>query len=115
MTATVDQYGAWVSARPISSNRTASSRKPSPAPPSASGTETPVQPSSASSAQDGSGVRREEGPRLCAQLLLLGGEREIHQRDLGRPSTRSAMMLRRISDVPASIVLPRLRSCACCQ
>ena len=34
-----------------------------------------------------------------------------HYRDLGRPRTRSATMLRRISDVPASIVLPRLRSC----
>ena len=34
---------------------------------------------------------------------------------LGRPSTRSAMMLRRISDVPASIVFPRERSCWCCQ
>ena len=33
----------------------------------------------------------------------------------GRPSTRSAMMLRRISEVPASIVFPRLRSCWCCQ
>ena len=56
MTATVDQYGAWVSARPISSNRIASSRKPSPAPPFSSATETPVQPSSASSCQDGSGL-----------------------------------------------------------
>ena len=60
-------------------------------------------------------VGREEGARLRAKLLLLGREREIHQRDLGSPSTRSAMMLRRISDVPASIVLPRLRSCTCCQ
>ena len=76
MTATVDQYGACVSARPISSNRIASSRKPSPAPPSASATETPVQPSSASSCQDGSGFVGEEGPRLRAQLLLLGREGE---------------------------------------
>src|SRR6187402_659827 len=30
--------------------------------------------------------------------------------DLGSPSTRSATMFRRISEVPASIVLPRLRS-----
>src|SRR5207244_11774464 len=52
---------------------------------------------------------------LPPQQLLLLGERELHQRDLGRPSTRSAMMLRRISLVPASIVLPRLRSCAFCQ
>ena len=51
------------------------------------------------------------------ELVLLGGEREVHEayRDLGSPSTRSAMMLRRISEVPASIVLPRLRSCSCCQ
>ena len=49
--------------------------------------------------------------RLAAKQLLFVGERELHQRDLGRPSTRSAMMLRRISEVPASIVLPRLRSC----
>ena len=49
--------------------------------------------------------------RLRPELVLERREREIHQRDLGRPSTRSATMLRRISDVPASIVLPRLRSC----
>ena len=49
--------------------------------------------------------------RLAAQQLLLFRERELHQRLLGRPSTRSAMMLRRISLVPASIVLPRERSC----
>ena len=54
---------------------------------------------------------REHVARLAPQQLLLLGERELHQRDLGRPSTRSAMMLRRISLVPASIVLPRLRSC----
>ena len=54
-------------------------------------------------------------PRLLAQLLLLGREGEVHQRDFGRPSTRSATMFRRISDVPASIVLPRLRSCWYCQ
>ena len=35
------------------------------------------------------------------QLLLLLGEGEIHQRLLGRPSTRSEMMLRWISLVPA--------------
>ena len=61
------------------------------------------------------GVRLQERARLAPQLLLLLGERELHQRDLGRPSTRSAMMLRRISEVPASIVLPRERSCWCCQ
>ena len=60
-------------------------------------------------------VRLEERARLAAQLLLLLRERELHQRLLGRPSTRSAMMLRRISEVPASIVLPRERSCWCCQ
>ena len=44
------------------------------------------------------------------------GEGGVHpQRLLGRLSTRSAMMLRRISEVPASIVLPRERSCWCCQ
>src|SRR6266540_4350643 len=49
---------------------------------------------------------------LPAQQLLVLRERELHlYRPLGRPSTRSAMMLRRISDVPASIVLPRERSC----
>ena len=57
----------------------------------------------------------EERARLPAQLLLLLAERELHQRVLGRPSTRSAMMLRKISEVPASIVLPRERSCWCCQ
>ena len=61
------------------------------------------------------GVRLEEGAGLAPQLLLLLGEREIHQRLRGRPSTRSAMMLRRISEVPASIVFPRERSCWCCQ
>src|SRR4029079_3964934 len=55
-------------------------------------------------------------PRLRAERLLLCGEREVHgQRPLGSPSTRSATMFRRISDVPASIVLPRLRSCSHCQ
>ena len=49
--------------------------------------------------------------RLLLQLDLVVVEREVHQRDLGRPRTRSAMMLRSTSDVPASIVLPRLRSC----
>ena len=51
----------------------------------------------------------EQRARLAAQLVLLFREGESHL-DLGRPSTRSAMMLRRISDVPASIVLPRVRS-----
>ena len=46
-----------------------------------------------------------------AQQLLILGEGELHQRLRGRPSTRSAMMFRRISLVPASIVLPRLRNC----
>ncbi len=57
------------------------------------------------------------------QHLLLLGEGEVHcgrscsdgQRDRGRPSTRSAMMPRRISEVPASMVFPRLRSCWYCQ
>jgi hypothetical protein len=59
----------------------------------------------------------EEPPRLVAELLLQRREREVHAAylDLGRPSTRSARMLRRISDVPASIVLPRLRSCCVVQ
>ena len=48
---------------------------------------------------------------LAPQQFLLLREVELHQRDLGSPSTRSAMMLRRISLVPASIVFPRLRSC----
>src|SRR5581483_9949058 len=52
-------------------------------------------------------------PLACEafQLDLVVGEGEVHQRDLGSPSTRSATMFRRTSDVPASIVLPRLRSC----
>ncbi len=54
---------------------------------------------------------RHDVARLSPQRLLVFRERELHQRPLGRPSTRSAMMLRRISDVPASIVLPRERSC----
>src|SRR5205085_11270015 len=58
---------------------------------------------------------RKHGPRFASQELLLFGERELHQRLLGRPSTRSAMMLRRISLVPASIVFPRERSCWCRQ
>src|SRR5262249_61658447 len=49
--------------------------------------------------------------RGLLQLDLLVREREVHQRDPGSPLTRSAMMLRSTSDVPASIVLPRLRSC----
>ena len=60
-------------------------------------------------------VRLEERARLAAQLLLLGVKATSTQRLRGRPSTRSATMLRRISEVPASIVLPRLRSCWCCQ
>ena len=55
---------------------------------------------------------REHVARLAAQQLLLLGECKLHgQRPRGRPSTRSAMMLRRTSLVPASIVLPRERSC----
>ena len=54
---------------------------------------------------------REHRARLAPQRLLVVGEGKLHQRLLGRPSTRSAMMLRRISLVPASIVLPRERSC----
>ena len=54
---------------------------------------------------------REHVARLAPQRLLILGECELHHRPLGRPSTRSAMMLRRISLVPASIVLPRERSC----
>src|SRR6266511_4105930 len=55
---------------------------------------------------------REHVASLAPQQLLVLRERELHPyRPLGRPSTRSAMMLRRISDVPASIVLPRERSC----
>jgi hypothetical protein len=53
--------------------------------------------------------------RFAPEQVLLLGEGELHQRLLGRPSTRSAMMLRRISEVPASIVFPRERSCWCCQ
>ena len=53
----------------------------------------------------------EESARLLAKLLLQRREGKIHYLDLGRPSTRSARMLRRISEVPASIVFPRLRSC----
>ena len=50
--------------------------------------------------------------RGVLQLLLFLCQREVHgYRPFGRPSTRSATMLRRTSDVPASIVLPRLRSC----
>src|SRR5207247_1863233 len=53
----------------------------------------------------------EERAGLRAELVLLRREAEVHQRLRGRPSTRSAMMFRRISDVPASMVLPRLRRC----
>src|SRR5205807_9126966 len=59
-------------------------------------------------------LRGEELPRRVAQHLLLVGEREIH-RLFGSPRTRSAMMLRRISEVPPSIVFPRERSCWRCQ
>src|SRR5437762_3391844 len=53
----------------------------------------------------------EERASLRAELVLLRREAEVHQRLRGRPRTRSAMMFRKISDVPASMVLPRLRSC----
>src|SRR5207244_10621867 len=53
----------------------------------------------------------EHAARLAAQVLLVLGEGELHQRLRGRPRTRSATMFRRISLVPASIVFPRLRSC----
>src|SRR3954447_8966392 len=52
--------------------------------------------------------------RLRLQLLLDLVQREVHQRLLGRPSTRSATMFLRTSEVPASIVLPRERSCWWC-
>jgi hypothetical protein len=38
----------------------------------------------------------EKGARLGLKRLLLGGEREVDQRLRGRPTTRSAMMLRRL-------------------
>ena len=62
-------------------------------------------------------IRLEERAGLAAEIFLLLREREVHscQRLLGRPSTRSPTMLRRISLVPASIVLPRERSCWYCQ
>ncbi len=60
-------------------------------------------------------VLREIRAGLLAKRLLLGCEGEVHQRDFGRPSTRSATMLRSTSEVPASIVFPRLRSCWYCQ
>ena len=87
-----------------------------PAPPSSSGIETPVQPSSASCAQVGSGVAARNS-RACSRSASCSGVKvkSISGSDFGRPSTRSATMLRRISEVPASIVLPRLRSCWCCQ
>ena len=53
----------------------------------------------------------EPGARMSLQLQLDVVEREVHYLLLGRPSTRSATMLRRTSELPASIVLPRLRSC----
>src|SRR5207247_7354202 len=53
----------------------------------------------------------EERASLRAELVLFRRAAEVHQRLRGRPRTRSAMMFRRISDVPASMVLPRLRSC----
>src|SRR5207248_1459320 len=58
---------------------------------------------------------REERASLRAELVLFWREAEVHQRLRGRPRTRSAMMFRRSSDVPASMVLPRLRSCWYCQ
>src|SRR5581483_11754079 len=51
------------------------------------------------------------GVRLLLQLELVLVQREVHQRLRGSPRTRSATMLRSTSEVPASIVLPRLRSC----
>ena len=57
----------------------------------------------------------EELPSLRPKHVLFFGESEIHYRLLGRPRTRSETMLRSTSDVPASIVLPRLRSCEYCQ
>src|SRR5207249_10759284 len=56
----------------------------------------------------------EERAGVRTELVLLRREAEVHQRLRGRPRTRSAMMFRRTSDVPASIELPRLRSCARC-
>src|SRR5207249_3281627 len=49
--------------------------------------------------------------RVLLERELFAVECEVHQRLRARPRTRSAMMLRSTSDVPASIVLPRLRSC----
>src|SRR5689334_23888076 len=48
---------------------------------------------------------------LRLHLLLDLIQREVHQRLLGSPNTRSATMLRSTSEMPASIVLPRERSC----
>ena len=72
---TVEKNGACRSARPASSCSTACSRKPSPAPPCSSGTETPVQPSSASCAQVGSGVASRNA-RACARSSSCSGVKE---------------------------------------
>ena len=66
----------------------------------------------------GRALRREVGDRLGKKLLIFG-EYELHDRlpaprrrplQSGRPSTRLAMMLSWISEVPPSMELPRARS-----
>ena len=76
----------------------------------------PVQPSSASSFHDGSGFAARKA-LACSRSASCSGVnvKSIRQRDFGRPSTRSATMFRSTSEVPASIVFPRLLSCWCCQ
>ena len=89
--------------------------RPRPAPPSSSGDRDPGPAELGELVPRRLRGRGEERARLLAERVLLGCEGGIHQRDLGNPSTRSATMLRSISEVPASIVFPRLRSCWCCQ
>ena len=58
----------------------------------------------------GSGRRARRAPACFSSSCSSVSEKSISATS-GRPSTRSAMMLRSTSEVPASIVLPRLRSC----
>ena len=100
-------------ARPSSSSTTAASAKVAPAPPSESGTSSPSQPDAANSdraSTTGSApvvTPRQQLPGHGAQLFVELTEVGAHGRppgSLGRPSPRSAMIVRWTSLVPPGIV-----------
>ena len=131
--AVVPSSGAGSRPRPHSSASRASSTSVAPAPPASSSADRPIQPIAASSrhsagsaagASSAIAARRSGGnfcrshspaalrSACCSSVTRTSTVFPSRQRVRGRPSTRSAMIPRSTSLVPASMVCPRLRSCA---